>query len=69
MRVPELDSAVSGTTATSQDSALVRTPSNGLDGSLMLAPLEGRLRIELFPHHELVIVASTSELSILAIPL
>ena len=44
-------------------------PGNGLDGSLMLAPLEGWCVVELVPNHQLVVVASASKLTIVAVPL
>jgi len=44
-------------------------PSNGLDGSLVLAPLEGRLSVEFLPYHELVVVASGSKLPVFLVPL
>jgi hypothetical protein len=47
----------------------VRAPGNGLDGSLVLAELEGRLVVELVPDHELVVVASGSQLVVFVIPL
>lgn len=46
----------------------MRTPSNCFDSSLMLTPLESRLCVELFPHHELVVVASGSELTVFLVP-
>ena len=43
-------------------------PSNCLDSGLVLAPLKCRLGVEFLPHHELVVVASGSELSVFLIP-
>lgn len=47
----------------------MRAPSNGLDGSLVFTPLKSGLGVEFLPHHELVVVASRGELSILLVPL
>ncbi len=66
--IPELDGAVRGSAAGGEQAALVGTPGDGFDGGTVLAPFEGRLRIELLPDHELVVVAAGRELAVVAVP-
>lgn len=61
-RIPEPNCAVGRPTSTRQQSMLVGTPSNGLDGSLMLAELANGVRLRMGrPQVQLVVVAARSQ--------
>ena len=47
----------------------MRAPCNCLYGSLVLAPLKGRLSVEFFPYHEFIVIATTGKLAIFRVPL
>ena len=71
LRVPELDAAVSRSTATHDQISLVRAPGNGLDGRLMAGKLEqGRAGLGLLrvPNLEPIIVASRCEEAVIEAP-
>ena len=72
LRVPELDAAVSRSTATHDEISLVWTPGNGFDSRLMARKLEeGRSRLGLLrvPNLEPIIVASRCEEAVVEAPL